>query len=46
MYELGHGYLKKSDTHVIVTSGLGLWGPPCRIGTQSELIVLSVHFKN
>jgi predicted MPP superfamily phosphohydrolase len=46
LYELGHGYLKKNNTHLIVTSGLGLWGPPYRIGTQSELIVLSIRFKD
>jgi predicted MPP superfamily phosphohydrolase len=45
IYELGHGYLKKENTHVVVTSGLGLWGPQFRIGTQSELIILNIHFK-
>jgi predicted MPP superfamily phosphohydrolase len=46
LYELGHGYLKKNNMHVIVTSGLGLWGPQYRVGTQSELIVLSVRFND
>jgi predicted MPP superfamily phosphohydrolase len=45
IYELGHGYLKKENTHVVVTSGIGLWGPQFRIGTQSELIVLNICFK-
>lgn len=43
MYELGYGYLKKGKTHYYVSSGLGLWGPQYRIGTQSELVV--VNFK-
>jgi predicted MPP superfamily phosphohydrolase len=45
IYELGYGYMKKENTHIVVTSGLGLWGPPFRIGTQSELILLNIRFK-
>jgi len=41
MYELGYGYLKKGNTHYYVSSGLGLWGPQYRIGTQSELVVIN-----
>jgi predicted MPP superfamily phosphohydrolase len=44
IYELGHGYKQKGNTHIFVSSGLGLWGPPYRIGTQSELWALHVHF--
>jgi predicted MPP superfamily phosphohydrolase len=43
MYELGYGYLKKGKTQYYVSSGLGLWGPQYRIGTQSELVV--IHLK-
>ncbi|MEN9919445.1 MAG: hypothetical protein RL662_1881 [Bacteroidota bacterium] len=43
-YEVGHGYKKKEDTHVYVTSGLGLSGPQYRIGTISEVVVLNVVF--
>ena len=43
IYELGYGYLKKGNTHYYVSSGLGLWGPQYRIGTQSELVV--IHLK-
>jgi len=42
-YELSYGYLKKGNTHYYVSSGLGLWGPQYRIGTQSELVV--IHLK-
>jgi len=42
MYELGYGYLKKGKTHYYVSSGLGLWGPQYRIGTQSELVVIKI----
>ncbi|MCK9305181.1 MAG: metallophosphoesterase, partial [Bacteroidales bacterium] len=38
MYDHGYGYMKKSRTHFIVSSGLGLWGPKYRIGTVSEIV--------
>lgn len=44
MYELGHGYLKKGKTHYYVSSGLGIWGPQYRIGTQSELVVIDFSY--
>ncbi len=44
MYELAYGYLKKGETHYYVSSGLGLWGPQYRIGTQSELVVINFKF--
>ncbi|MFZ4725789.1 MAG: metallophosphoesterase, partial [Paludibacter sp.] len=44
MYELGYGYLKKGNTHYYVSSGLGLWGPQYRIGTESELVVINLKY--
>lgn len=44
MYEKGYGYLKKNNTHIYVTSGLGIWGPQYRIGTQSELVVIEFGY--
>lgn len=44
IYEVGHGYKKKDDTHIYVTSGLGLAGPEYRIGTISELAVINLKF--
>jgi predicted MPP superfamily phosphohydrolase len=44
MYEVAHGYKQKGNTHYFVSSGLGLWGPPFRIGTQSEIIVFNIEF--
>jgi hypothetical protein len=38
IYELGYGYRKTGGTHFYVSSGLGLWGAPIRIGTQSEIV--------
>ena len=44
VFEVAHGYKKKGNTHVYVTSGLGLVGPQYRIGTVSEVVVLNVKF--
>jgi uncharacterized protein len=44
MYELSSGYLKKGNTHFIVSSGYGLWGPRVRSGSHSEVILINVRF--
>ncbi len=38
IYELSYGYLKKGNTHFIVSSGYGLWGPRVRSGSRSEVL--------
>jgi len=45
IYNLGYGYRKTGNTHYYVSSGLGLWGAPIRLGTRSEIvsIVLKVN---
>lgn len=40
MYEKGHGYHERGNTKYYVSSGLGIWGPQYRIGSQSELVVI------
>lgn len=42
MYEQGYGYRKWGNSHIFVSSGLSLWGPKFRIGTQSEIIVIDL----
>ena len=37
MYEQSHGYRKWGHSHVYVSGGLSLWGPPFRIGTDSDM---------
>lgn len=44
IYEKAYGYLKKGDTQFYVSSGIGVAGPPYRIGTVSELVVLHLSF--
>jgi predicted MPP superfamily phosphohydrolase len=45
MYEQSHGYRHWLHAHIIVSSGLALWGPPFRIGTKSELVVININGK-
>lgn len=44
VFEVAHGYKQKDNTHIYVTSGLGLVGPQYRIGTVSEVVMLTVNF--
>ena len=44
LFELNYGYKKTGDTHYYVTSGIALWGPPFRIGTDSEIVVFDCSF--
>lgn len=45
VFEVAHGYKKKHNTNVYVTSGLGLAGPQFRVGTESEIVMLNVTFE-
>ena len=42
IYEQSHGVRKWNNSHIYVSSGLSLWGPPFRIGTQSEIGVVEI----
>ncbi|AQS58149.1 metallophosphoesterase [Desulforamulus ferrireducens] len=44
IYEVDYGYLAKDNLQVIVSSGYGTWGPPVRIGTQSEIVDIKIKF--
>ncbi len=44
IYEVSHGYLKKGNTHIIVSSGFGLWGPRIRLGSRSEVVITDIQF--
>lgn len=44
IFELSSGYLKKGNTHFIVSNGYGSWGPPVRIGNRPEILVIDVKF--
>ena len=42
MYEQSYGYRKWSHSHIFVSCGLSLWGPPFRIGTNSDMAVINL----
>ena len=46
MYEIPYGHGMIGNTHFIVSSGYGLWGPRVRIGSRSEVVVIRLrqHF--
>lgn len=44
-FEIDWGYLRKGDYQVIVSCGIGTWGPPIRIGNHPEIIDLVITFK-
>lgn len=43
IFEQSHGYRKWTHAHIWVSSGLSLWGPPFRIGTDSDMAVIKVR---
>ena len=46
IYENHYGLLTKDNLHTIVSSGYGIWGPPFRIGSRSEVVEIYVKFTN
>lgn len=46
LYEIGRGYGRKMNTQYYVTVGVGVWSPPIRIGTTSEIVQMKVKFRS
>jgi predicted MPP superfamily phosphohydrolase len=44
-YELTWGYLKKGNTHFVVSCGVQLWGPRVRTVGVSEIVSVDVAFR-
>jgi predicted MPP superfamily phosphohydrolase len=44
LFDLSYGYEQRNGTHLYVSSGLALWGPPFRIGSVSEMVVFTLTF--
>jgi uncharacterized protein len=44
IYDVSWGYLKKENTQFYVTSGVGTWGPPVRLGSDSEIVSMKIRF--
>ena len=45
LYECPYGYYRRADSQFYVSSGIGFAGPPYRVGTRSELVVLHIRFE-
>jgi predicted MPP superfamily phosphohydrolase len=45
IYEKDHGFVKKGNANIYVSSGIGIWGGKFRIGTQSEYVVIDLKTK-
>jgi predicted MPP superfamily phosphohydrolase len=43
LYELSWGYKQKGKTHFYVSSGAGTWGPPVRLGSSPEIVVIDLQ---
>ena len=43
IYELSWGYRKIGETHVYVSSGVGTWGPPVRLGNAPEIVLFRLQ---
>lgn len=46
IYRYDYGYIRKDNFQLVVTSGYGVWGPPVRIGTKSEIVHIMLNFKS
>lgn len=44
MYEVPWGYRRSGATHYYVSSGVGTWGPPMRIGNRPEIVHIRLRF--
>jgi len=48
IFDVDYGHYQKNkdegSPHVVVTSGIGVWGPPLRIATNSEIARILVEF--
>lgn len=46
LFENDWGYQQKEQLHSVVSSGFGFWGPPIRIGSRSEVVLINISFAN
>ncbi len=46
IYELSWGYKKIRNTHVYVSCGFGTWGPPVRLGSRPEVLIIHLTFND
>ena len=42
IFKIRHGLKKFEDTWFLVSSGYGTWGPPVRVATDSEIVIIDL----
>jgi hypothetical protein len=45
IYENDWGLITRGTLNVVVSSGVGTWGPPIRVGNKPEVVEIVIHFK-
>jgi hypothetical protein len=45
VYKVNYGYYRQGMTQYYVSSGVGTWGPPIRVGSVPEIVQIRVVFK-
>lgn len=45
IYEVSWGHKMKQNTHFYVSSGVGTWGPPVRLGNRPEIVNIKLKFE-
>lgn len=45
VFECSYGQYKKGNSQFYISSGIGVAGPPYRVGTNSELVILHITFE-
>ena len=46
IYTISRGYGEIDGMKVYVSNGIGTWGPPMRLGSRPEIVVINVTFNN
>ncbi|MBU3928365.1 MAG: metallophosphoesterase [Bacteroidetes bacterium] len=44
IFEVSCGLIKKGNTHILVSSGIGGWGPPVRTNSRPEILDITLTF--
>ncbi len=45
MYPIHYGYKAFDNLNAVVTSGVGGWGTPIRVGSDTEVVSINLKFK-
>lgn len=43
LFPMDYGYGKFGNTNVVISSGFGTWGPLIRVGSRSEIVLITLH---